>query len=108
MKIYKVRGCDTFSQWDMERLKGKPFEVFVYNYIDGGYSGTGFALWLQDGKFGYAYLGHCSCNGPLEDLNSILYTLEEIKQLADKGEWGWQYSKPVIARMEKYLESTRG
>lgn len=91
MKIYKVRGCDKLSECDIKRLQGhnqkksgKPIDVFVYNYKDQGYEGSGFALWREGKKFGYMNLSHCSCNGPLDDLNSILYTFPQIKKIAIK------------------------
>lgn len=56
---------------------------FVYSYESGSYEGTGFAVWdMEDGKYGYTYLGHCSCNGPVEDLNSIPYNWNELQQIA--------------------------
>jgi hypothetical protein len=110
MKIYKVKGCDKINEWDLERLKNKPFDVFIYNYKSGSWDGDGFALWREGKKFGYAYLGHCSCNGPLEDLNSILYTFPQIKKLAQKASskdftesYEWRYAPRVVERMEQFL-----
>lgn len=103
VKIYKVRNCDTLGEWDIERVKKAlpEAEWFIYNYSNGGYDGTGFALWKQGNKYGYTYLGHCSCNGPVEDLDSILYTITEIRKLADKKNYEWEYAGSVLARMKE-------
>jgi hypothetical protein len=105
-KIYKVRGCDPLSTWDLKSLKRRPeVEIFVYNYQHGGYDGSGFALWKEGKKFGYTYLGHCSCYGPLEenDLTSILYTWTEIKRIVKANDWDREYAEPVLARMKEVL-----
>lgn len=105
MKIYKVRGCEKLSKWDYERIrKGLPnADMFIYNYENYGYEGSGFALWRVGKKFGYAYLGHCSCNGPVEDLNSALFNMSDIKKLASGNNYEWKHAGPVLA---KYKELT--
>jgi hypothetical protein len=113
MKIYKVKGCDKLNEWDFENLKNLPkADVFIYNYDNHGYEGSGFALWREGKKFGYTYISHCSCNGPLEDLNSILYTWPQIKKLAKKvnskdfmESYEWKYPVPVVERMEQFLKA---
>ena len=105
MKFYKVRGCDSLGDYDIERVKKQLPEIewFVYNYRDFGYDGSGMALWKKGEQYGYTYMGHCSCNGPLEDLDSIYYSWEEISRLANNDKnWDWtEYGKDVFKKAEK-------
>lgn len=102
MKVYKIRGCDSLDKWDFDYLKREHpnADVLVYNYTDGGYDGSGFALWRDGDKFGYAYLGHCSCNGPLEDCRSILYTFDKIELLQQKHEkdYDWDMATLIMTK----------
>lgn len=102
VKIYKTYKCDELSEWDIERVKNAlaDADYFVYNYSNGGYDGSGFALWKKDGKYGYTQLSHCSCNGPVEDLNSIYYTLDQIKKLVEKEYYG-DYAAKVFAKIKE-------
>lgn len=102
VKIYKVRGCEELGEWDTERIKKDlaDAELFVYCYESGSYDGSGFALWKVGNKYGYISMGHCSCNGPLEDLNSILYTLPQLKKIVEKAYYGDDASK-VFARLKE-------
>ena len=102
IKIYKTYKCEPLSEWDIERVKDKLADAdwFIYNYEHGGYEGSGFAVWKKDGKYGYANLGHCSCNGPLEDLNTIYYTLPQLKKLVEM-EYYTDYAPKVYAKVKE-------
>ena len=109
MKIYAVKGGEGLRTTDFEYfLTQRPnADLFVYNYqwLAADFIGEGIAIWRECPKWGYAYLGHCSCYGPLEKIDSvILYTLPELKKLAKIGGYEWQYSAPVIAYIERLLE----
>lgn len=103
VKIYKVKGCDSFSKYDIERVKKQlaDADYFVYNYESGSWDGTGLAVWKKGNKYGYSYLGHCSCDGPVDDLNSIMYNLSDLNKLAVKNDWDWRYGKLVLARVKE-------
>jgi len=61
-----------------------PAELFVYSYTSGSYEGNGTAVWKNGDDWGYQYLGHCSCNGPLEDIKTSFmakFTLDQIKEI---------------------------
>lgn len=103
MKVYKVRGCTPLSKYELEGVKKLNPEVFIYNYEYESWEGSGFALWKKGNKFGYSYMGHCSCYGPLEDLKSIMYSFAQIKKLAKADNYEWKYAGPVIERMEAIL-----
>lgn len=106
MKVYKVRGCDALSDYDFNGLKKIDPDLFVYSYEYGSYEGSGFAVWRKDGKYGYAYLGHCSCNGPLEDVNSIYYSLKDMKKIvANANSYEKDYAVAVMKRLERVLEN---
>lgn len=103
MKIFKTNSSDELTGYDIERIERIDAEYFVYNYKVGDWEGTGWAVWkMPDGKFGYTSLSHCSCNGPVEDINSIPYTLDEVKKISD--EHYSEYSEDVI-KMVEMLES---
>lgn len=56
-------------------------DVFISDYEEGSYDGSGEAILLKDGKV-YVYgLGHCSCYGPLENTPTE-YTQEEFENLS--------------------------
>lgn len=101
MNIYKTATSDSLSEQDLERVEKLDVDYIVYNYIDGGYDGTGIAVWKKGNKYGYVYLGHFSCNGPFEDLNSILYTFAEIEMLSNSNKYEWHYSKPVMDKIKE-------
>ena len=105
IKIYKVKNCDKLNDWDLEKVRKilAPADFFIYNYNNGGYDGTGIAIWRENKKYGYAYLGHCSCNGPVEDLNSIMYTLTQLRKLSKSGEYEWEYAPLVMEKLNTLL-----
>ena len=97
MKIISTSSSETLREWDLRQVNELDSRFFIYNYKNHGYEGSGFAVWdMPDNKYGYTYLGHCSCNGPVEDLNSIPYTLHQLEQIAMKNE----YAKEVMELLE--------
>lgn len=91
-------GPDELSEWDLStncysKRDEEPYigkvkaDVFLYWYENGGYDGTGFALWRNDGKWAYQHLGHCSCYGPLEDIrtsDNAKFKLRNILTILEK------------------------
>ncbi len=100
-----VALADEISEHDIERLDDISFDLFIYKYKDGGYDGSGFAIWRNGDKFGYQEMGHCSCNGPLEDIktsSNALFTLEEIEALAEKNFYKEEGAE-VVSEMRKRI-----
>lgn len=65
---YKIALLDT---WDIEKLKEHNIEEFYYWYGTGCYEGSGDAIFKRtDGKWDTLCMGHCSCYGPLENLET--------------------------------------
>ena len=102
MKIYAIEGSTEFSEYDEAKLP--PCDIFVYFYEYECYEGSGFSVWKNGDKFGYHYLGHCSCYGPLENIDSnAIYTLEEVEDIvkqnydANKGPEVLAFLKEKIA-----------
>ena len=86
-KIISV-GRDELSEWDFERLEKLEFDLMVYGYENGGYDGSGFAAFKKGEQWFYQELGHCSCNGPLENVETsanMLVSLEQVIALAEDG-----------------------
>lgn len=101
IKVILTAGSDELNGRDLDKVMKLNSKYFIYFYKIGDWSGSGWAMWdLPDNKFGYTSLSHCSCNGPVEDLNSIPYTLDEIKKLS---RFYSECADPVIEMVEKLL-----
>lgn len=76
-------GKDKLSDYDLRDVANRlpDVEWFIYDYEALPYEGEGYAIWQIGDKFGYGYLGHCSCYGPCEDLNTALFTLDELRKI---------------------------
>lgn len=74
MKIRKTKTSEEFNEYELKDIKKLEADWFVYYYESGCYDGQGFAIWKKDEKYFYSNLGHCSCYGPTDDLNSIPYS----------------------------------
>lgn len=105
-------GQDELSESDISFSYNEPFvgkieaDIFIYSYENGGYDGLGVAVWRNKGKWAYQYLGHCSCNGPCEDIrtsDNAKFTLEQIKEIlfSKDNEWSSHY-KIVGNYLKKY------
>ena len=74
-------GRDELGEWNLKEIEGCGVSLFVYNYWDEGYDGSGLAVFKIGRKWGYVRLGHCSCYGPLEDFRTgvnMLFTKKEL------------------------------
>src|SRR4051812_6462077 len=73
----------------------------VYAYRSSSYEGTGVAAWRHGGKWAYQYLGHCSCNGPTEDMrtsDAAKFSLEELKQILTSKDNSWSPEYAAVAK----------
>lgn len=67
------------DEYDKRDLEGKNITCVVYWYGQGCYEGSGEMLFKVGDLWGYHNMGHCSCYGPVEQLEiSKLKTLEEL------------------------------
>lgn len=96
-------GTDELSTWDLEALnrnrpEGVVIEELYYWYEDGGYDGSGTAVYLDNmGDWHYDGLGHCSCYGAFDDgFNRITYTKEDIIALLSKSSYNDANDKKII------------
>ena len=104
IKIYQVRGHTGYyddeteiSDYDLKTLFGKNISKVVYWYATGDYEGGGEALMKVDRRWYRVCLSHCSCNGPLDNMD---FTHEFIRskcteELDDNLE-------PLLKYMKKY------
>jgi hypothetical protein len=100
MNIYTVGNSIEFDKYGLEEIP--EHDVFVYYYETAPYEGSGFAAWKNGDKFGYHDLGHCSCYGPLDHIDSrAIYTLDELVMIAD----GYSYNKgpEVVALLKEKI-----
>lgn len=102
MEIIKTQNSEELSKYELKNVKKLKADWFVYIYQYGSYEGYGMAIWKKDGKYFYSSLGHCSCNGPTEDLSSISYnSLDEIEKIMSNYE---DKDKEVLKLIkEKYV-----
>lgn len=103
-------GEDELDEYDFSVSIREPYigrvlaDVFIYYYEYECYSGTGIAIWRnKKGEWAYQYLGHCSCNGPLEDIETsdkAKFTLEQIKEILNSN--SEDYYKIILNYLNKY------
>ena len=82
-KIVNVGG-EKLAGYELDVVKSLKADFFVSKYESGSYDGSGMAIWKRGRKWFYDNLGHCSCYGPTENLetaNKAGYTFEQIKEL---------------------------
>lgn len=89
MRIHNI-GSDTLSDSDYNEVKSSGLVEVWYRYEDGGYEGSGNLLGRNaEGKWYLHNLGHCSCNGPMEDfgrsMNDPFDSLEAIEARCSQG-----------------------
>jgi hypothetical protein len=96
-KIINI-GTDELSESDLSLSYSSPFvgkveaDLLIYSYENGGYEGSGVAVWRHKGKWAYDYLGHCSCNGPTENMrqaDNMKLTLAELRTILTSKDNAW-------------------
>jgi hypothetical protein len=113
MKIVKL--VDELSDYEIENLnRNRPLDVsieqLIYAYRDGGYDGSGVAVYLDNkGDWHLDEISHCSCNGALDEgFNKIGYTKEQVIMLLEKNaneSWRAEDYKLVLAELKKANET---
>lgn len=89
-KIISI-GSHTLGYYGLRDLEEVGFDFLVYDYENGGYEGNGFAAWKKGDDWFYHELGHCSCNGPMDNVQSsakIPVTVEQVIALAENAYGG--------------------
>ena len=102
---------DELGEYDLANLnRNRPLDVaierLIYAYHDGGYDGSGVAVYLDNkGDWHLDEISHCSCNGALDEgFNKIGYTKEQIIKLLEKHakeSWRPEDYKLVLAEVTK-------
>lgn len=103
-KLEPYDFCGVFEEPFIAKIQA---DVFIYSYEAGNYDGSGMAVWRnKKGEWAYQYLGHCSCNGPLEDIrtsDNAKFTLEQIKSVLNSPDNSWDKNSKVVAEyLNKY------
>lgn len=97
-------GPDELGESDLSLTYNAPYvgkveaDIFIYSYYIDGYEGSGVGVWRKNGKWSYQYLGHCSCNGPTENIrtsDAAKFTLQELKDIltSEDNSWNTHYRK---------------
>lgn len=86
-KTYTWGDSDSLSDSDLDAFKSLGAEILVYWYVNGGYDGSGSALFCVNGLWHIHNMGHCSCYGPTENLalSGPGETLEELRKRCSQG-----------------------
>lgn len=95
-----LHGTEDYYLADLLKLEA---DLIVYSYASGCYSGDGFAVWKKGRKWFYTSLGHCSCNGPFDNLTTSKeagFTLAEVKSVATENNYG-VHAVVVVAYLNK-------
>lgn len=82
---------EEFADYDIEIVEGLNPDIFIYSYEYEVFEGSGYAIWRKGKDWFYDYLGHCSYNGPTENLttaNNAVFTYEQVKDIAKKDNHG--------------------
>ena len=100
-KIVSI-GTHEFTESEISDVLKLGFEIFIYSYEHGGYEGSGFAAWKKGRKYFYHQLGHCSCNGPTDQIEQsakVGITFKQLREIANKN---YQtHGKEVVANFAK-------
>lgn len=78
---------EIFGEYDIRDIMPIPFDIFIYSYATGSYEGHGFGAWKNGKDWFYHEMGHCSCNGPTDGINTskqAAVTYEQLKAIAEK------------------------
>lgn len=85
------------SDYEVQKLIDFGVERAWYWYAQGSYEGSGQILMLKDGLYYLHDMGHCSCYGPVEDLELKNGTdLKTIEAACSK-----EYLKSVLPLIKK-------
>lgn len=79
---------ENIGDWYDTQLQALGCDMIVYSYNDYGYEGSGFMIGRKGRKYFYHEMSHCSCNGPLDNIESTAKALvgfKDIKTIIDKG-----------------------
>lgn len=77
----KYYELSELSEYDINHLEKAGIEEAWYWYGSGSYEGNGQMLMRKGDKFDIHDMGHCSCYGPVEDIEFTgqYFSLDEIK-----------------------------
>ena len=70
------------DELDTDEFASFPGEAWFY-YETSGYDGRGYMIYTDGHKWDYELLGHCSCNGPLENFDPVDVRYVSIKDLLE-------------------------
>jgi len=94
--------------WELEgEIYGpcKNLEVIVYDYTNEGYEGYGDLIGFDGKNYYHAYLGHCSCYGPLDDfnLNNPIPNLIALKEKITGENFNTKEGNKLINKLKEVL-----
>jgi len=90
---------EELSEWELKQIPNG-VDVFIYDYSSGSYEGSGNALFRKNGKWFLHNMGHCSCYGPTENIDSCGHG-ETLKQMKLSKEYAEQ-TKELFKRASKF------
>jgi hypothetical protein len=106
LKEYNVGG-DDLPLGDMQEC-----DWVVYWYELGGYDGRGLIAWKKGDKYDYEHIGHCSCYGPMADVEGDYASLTAEQLVAElkpisKEDFDYKYAKLVYDKVMKLTRKER-
>jgi hypothetical protein len=76
---YRYGELGELSNWEIDNLNHFGFDEIWYYYAYGSYEGNGMMLMKKGNLYDAHNMGHCSCYGPLENINFSGKSLEDLK-----------------------------
>lgn len=94
---------DDLGEYSLEDINKLDFDLFIYQYQESAYEGSGMAIWKKDDKWSYSELSHCSCNGPTDNIekdDKAKFSLEDVIKVLENGYW----CEKLLARAKELIK----
>lgn len=111
MILHEKHSPDKLDSYDVERLKQESFDEVWYSYLSGSYEGSGQMIYRKGDLWGHHDMGHCSCYGPIDQLNPDLRPLNELLEMLSVNAHYWSdisifkdYNIPIGNKYDEMFE----
>lgn len=76
---YSYGEFEDLHEYDLEHINQYDLDEIWYYYAAGSYEGNGMILMKKGELYDVHNMGHCSCYGPLDNVNFSGKSLESLK-----------------------------
>lgn len=96
---------EKLSEYEIKELKEKNIEEAYYWYKTGYYAGSGYIIYRIADKWGCHDMGHCSCYGPIEGIETELKNNSPEDFLINSSKDYIKYVSPLVDEWRKRNEN---